>query len=244
MNLRKSLIIARKELFLIRKKKILILSFILVPLVFAMLIPIVLIIALHYHDPLASVLSSVEPLQFLFVLVAYIPPLITATYSIVGEKLEQSLEPLLATPTSDREILLGKDLGTMIPAISSLFLGALVYMVLVDALSYGQLGYLFMPTWGFAVTIMLDAPLAAYFITRLSIILSAKSKSVQSAQAYGRVILIILMVPVWLSYLGAFSLISPVNLLVIGGILLVACVVLYYLSSAKFNREEILTRWK
>jgi ABC-2 type transport system permease protein len=58
-----------------------------------------------------------------------------ASYSLVGEKVEKSLEPLLATPTSDDEILMGKTLAAFVPTIAATFLGATAFMALVDALS-------------------------------------------------------------------------------------------------------------
>ena len=49
--------------------------------------------------------------SMLFLLLVLIPvmvPTVTASYSFVGEKINRSLEPLLATPASDLELLMGK----------------------------------------------------------------------------------------------------------------------------------------
>ena len=208
-------------------------------------IPILLFIIVYgYHMNASILMPNIAPLQFLFMPIAFVLPLFSSTYSIVGEKVENTMEPLLATPTTDKEILLGKDVGAMLPSMASIFLGAIVYLVLIDASTYSSIGYLALPTWSFGITILIDVPLAAYFITRLSVILSARSKSVQSAQAYGRVVFIVLLVPIWLSYLGLFSVTDIEDLFIVAVLLLLGCFVLFRLSSSTFNREEILTRWK
>lgn len=238
-------IIARKELHLIRRRRVLLVSFFLFPLAIAVPLPLLIYaIASEYSIPMSQFVYLFGPLQFLFADIAFALPLITATYSIAGEKLEQTLEPLLATSAKDQEILFGKDLGTMIPSMLSIISGALVYMGLTDALTYGSLGYLVLPTASFALTILVVAPLSAYLITRLSILFSARSKSVQSAQAYGRILLIAFLSPIWLNFLGIFSVTSLRDLLLIALIMLIAGFVTSRKSSAVFRRDQILTRWK
>jgi ABC-2 type transport system permease protein len=45
---------------------------------------------------------------FFFIIGAVSLPVGIAAYSVVGEKVEKSLEPLLTTPLTDGEILMGK----------------------------------------------------------------------------------------------------------------------------------------
>lgn len=238
-------IIAKKEIYLIRHRRILLLSFILLPLAVAIPIPTLFyFISAVYKVPIAEITGDLAPLQFLLVDVAFIIPLITATYSIAGEKVEQTLEPLLATPARDSEILLGKDIGTMVPTLASVFLGSIIFAVLSDAISYGQLGYLIFPTLSFAITILVVAPLSSYLITRVSVLLSARSKNVQTAQAYGRVMVIIFLSPIWLNFLGLFSVTSVRDLLIMSALIFAGCLAAFFRSTNVFSREEILTRWK
>ncbi len=245
MDLTVPWIIAKKEMYLIRHKKILLISFILLPLAVAVPIPAVIyFISTVYNVPISQLSQTLGPLQFLFVDIAFLIPLITATYSIVGEKVEQTLEPLLATPAKDSEILLGKDIGTMIPTVGSVLLGGLIFAVLSDVISYGQLGYLLFPNLSFGITILLVAPLSSYLITRVSVFLSARSTTVQSAQAYGRVMAIVFLSPIWLNFLGLFSVTSTIDLLIMAAIIFLAGLAAYYRSSKVFRREIILTRWR
>lgn len=63
-------------------------------------------------------------IQLRFIIGAGILPTGIASYAIVGEKIEKSLEPLLATPASDGDVLMGKSLAALIPAISTTFIAA------------------------------------------------------------------------------------------------------------------------
>src|SRR5689334_12232902 len=67
---------------------------------------------------------GLESLTYIFVIFAAVLPTSIAAYSIVGEKVEKSLEPLLATPTTDSEILLGKGIGAFLPPILTTWAGA------------------------------------------------------------------------------------------------------------------------
>jgi hypothetical protein len=57
-------------------------------------------------------------------------PVAIASYSLVGEKIERSLEPLLATPATDGEILLGKGIAAFVPPVAAIWAGAVVFMAL------------------------------------------------------------------------------------------------------------------
>ncbi len=75
-----------------------------------------------------------------FLILPVIIPLAIAVYSIVGEKEQGSLEPLLATPISDWELFLGKALVSVLPAVVltwgsfGLFLGVSVALLGRDPL--------------------------------------------------------------------------------------------------------------
>ena len=73
-----------------------------------------------------------------FVIASAVLPTAIAAYSIVGEKVEKSLEPLLATPTTDGEILLGKSIAALLPPHDSHLCRFTLYMVLIDYLTYSK----------------------------------------------------------------------------------------------------------
>ena len=80
----------------------------------------------------ASVAPFLNAFSFWFVIGAASLPAGIASYSIVGEKIQKSLEPLLATPMTDGEILLGKSIASFVPPIAAIWASSVVFMVLMD----------------------------------------------------------------------------------------------------------------
>ena len=71
-----------------------------------------------------AAISSINLLgafPFFFIILSALLPLYISSYGIVGEKTEKNLEPLLATPTSDGEILMGKCIGSFLPVLVSIY---------------------------------------------------------------------------------------------------------------------------
>ena len=118
---------------------------------------------------------------------AYIPTPI-ASYSLVGEKVEKSLEPLLATPTTDSEILLGKGIAAFLPPIGAIFGGATIFMVLIDLVTYGRLGYYYFPNLNTGIVLFLMVPLAAIMSVEWNVIVSSRVSDVRAAQQLGALI--------------------------------------------------------
>jgi ABC-2 type transport system permease protein len=180
---------------------------------------------------------------FFFVIIPSIIPTPIASYSIVGEKVEKSLEPLLATPTTDGEILLGKSIAAFLPAIIATYSGAAIFMTLMDSITYGKLGYLYYPNWGMGLILLLLAPLAAILSIESSVIASSRVSDVRSASQLGSLMFLPFMGIYLASEIGLISLDTD-NLLIISVVLAALDFVLFRISVATFRREEILTKWK
>jgi ABC-type Na+ efflux pump permease subunit len=170
MNLSKSWIIAAKDLKVFRRKKNIVFSTIALPLLISILLPSVVEFAGNPNGgsgiPTAELPRLLPAFTFFFIIIS--APLIAAiaSYSLVGEKVEKSLEPLLATPTTDGEILLGKSIAAFLPPMASIYAGAAIFMALMDAVTYSKLGYYFFPNLNVGVVLLLLAPLAAILSVR------------------------------------------------------------------------------
>src|SRR5487761_1762564 len=134
MRLSKSWIIASKDFAVFRKKKYIIYTIVFVPLLVSFLIPAVIWFLEQRNAQRTSPAELAILLPafsfFFLILGGYLPSTI-ASYSFVGEKVEKSLEPLLATPTTDSEILLGKGIAAFLPPIGAILGGATIFMVLM-----------------------------------------------------------------------------------------------------------------
>lgn len=245
MRLWKAWIIARKEMAFVRTRRSLFSVIIALPILLGVMLPLVVYYVMHRRQvPVPFIENLMGSFGYYFVIIGALLPLYIAVSSIVVEKLEKSLEPLLATPTTEGEILIGKNIATFLPTILSLYAGAVVFVILMDAVTYGAIGYLFFPNWTFAVALFLAAPLACIFSTAFGVFASSRVTSVQSAQSLGLVPLVPMIVIYLLGELSIISLNSITNLLIIAGCLLVVDVFTFELSIATFSRDKILTRWK
>lgn len=111
-----------------------------------------------------------------------------ASYSLIGEKGQKSLEPSLATPTTYEEILAEKSIAAFLPAIGANYLGALIFSVPVDLFTYGTLKYLYFPNWDLAIILFLLAPLACLLSVGYNILISSRAIDVRAAQQLGTLI--------------------------------------------------------
>jgi ABC-2 type transport system permease protein len=245
MRLSKSWIIATKDLKSFIRKRTIIYTVAILPLLLSVLFPVILEISTRKSGGVsASVLPTLLPaFAFFYVIIPAIIPTPIASYSIVGEKIEKSLEPLLATPTTDGEILLGKSIAAFLPAIVATYVGAAIFMTLIDSVTYGKLHYLYYPNWGFGLILLVLAPLAATLSVEMSVIVSSRVSDVRTASQLGSLTILPFMGIYLASEIGLITL-DTNNLLIVAVILAAAALVLFRVSTATFRREEILTKWK
>jgi ABC-2 type transport system permease protein len=248
MRLSKSWIIAAKDFKTFRKKRNIIYSLVAVPLIVAVLIPVVIEYAGHRNGqsglPAAELLILLPAFAFFYVILAAYLPTPIASYTIVGEKLEKSLEPLLATPTTDSEILLGKGIAAFLPPMGGVLGGSVVFMTLMDLVTQSKLGYYYFPNWGSAIELFLLAPLAALLSVQVNVIVSSRMSDVRTSQQLGALTILPFTGLYVSGELNIVDLGSTTNLLTIAAALLVVDVLLFFVSKATFRREEILTKWK
>jgi ABC-2 type transport system permease protein len=236
--------IARKDLRLFRRKKSIFYAVILFPLIISIGLPGIIWFVVNKPDvPVSTVEAILDSFSFFFIVIAAIIPTAISSYSIVGEKVEKSLEPLLATPATDDEILLGKSLASSLPALLAAYIGATVFMILTDALTYPSFGFLYYPNWTVALILLVLTPLTVVFSVEMNVIVSARVNDVRTASQIGGLIVLPFGAVYVLSEIKLISL-DITTLATISAIILFADVVLFYLSRATFQREEILTKWK
>jgi len=247
MKLSKSWIIASKDFAIFLKKRNILYSILIVPLLVSLLFPAVVGFAGRSGGrgiPAAQLPVLLPAFTFFYLILAGFIPTSIASYSIVGEKVEKCLEPLLATPTTDGEILLGKGISAFLPPIAAIFGGSVVFMVLMDLVTRGPLGYAFFPNWNAGLVLFLMVPLAAIMSVEWNVIVSSRVSDVRVAMQLGA----LLVLPLGGIYVGGELNLIPLGdtsiLLLIAGILLVVDLFLLYVARATFRREEILTKWK
>ena len=241
MRLSKSWVIARKDFKIFRRKKGVLYTLLIIPFMISILLSAVLFVT---HIPIATLLYDLPAFAFIFVFLAGVVPTAIASYTIVGEKVEKTLEPLLAAPVTDGEILFGKAISAFLPSISVILGGAVLFMVLADVATFNTLGYYYFPDLNTAITFFLMVPLAVLMSVEWNVVVSGRVADVRVAQQLGGLVAIPFVVIYLLGEIKYVDLGVTSNLLVISGVLALVDVVLFSLARKTFQREEILTKWK
>jgi len=250
MRLWKSWIVTSKDLSVFRRNKYIFYSLVTLPFVIGVVLPIIFVFALQTQ---ASTLTSAQYISaantvantglIYFVVIPVILPAIMGSYSIVGEKIEKSLEPLLATPTTDGELLLGKSLATFLPTMGVTYIGTAIFVTIMDVWSYIKFGIFLLPNTDFALILGVMAPLACVLSVEANVIISSRVNDIRAAQQLGTYVVL----PLILLLVFAIQIsIIPISLLtlLVSAALAAIDIALFYLSKAIFQREEILTKWK
>ena len=105
--------IFRKELREFRHNGSIVATMAILPLIF-MIEPLIQIFSLPAAS--ASTLAGKDPLLYMLGIPALVPAALAA-YSVVGERVQGTLEPVLTTPIRREELLVGKALAVLVPAL-------------------------------------------------------------------------------------------------------------------------------
>lgn len=245
MRLSKAWIIAEKDFAIFRKKKSVIYSVVLFPLFVSISLPLIVqfIGSKSGGVPAEALPTVLNAYSLFFITGAVTLPTAIASYSLVGEKVQKSIEPLLATPTTEREILLGKSIAAFLPPIAAISMGAVIFMALIDSITYSTSGYFYFPNWNMGVIMFLLAPLGSILSIEFNILISSRVSDVRAAQQLGGIVALPFVGLYVLAEASILSLESS-NLLIISASLVAIDVILFYISEAVFRREKILTKWK
>ena len=178
----------------------------------------------------------------LLLLVPIFVAMSVAAYGIVGEKVNRSLEPLLATPITTAELLLGKSLAAVIPGIALAWaLFALLALGVALFAAPGVFGQVLNATA--LCIILLLCPLIGLLAFSVVIITSARSSDPRAAQQIGAVV-VVPLISVIAGQMSGFFLLTPLLAIAAAAVLAVIDFFVLKAGVALFQRETILTRWK
>lgn len=185
----------------------------------------------------------VSEFLMLFMLIPVAIPVTIAAYSIVGEKTTRSLEPLLATPITTIELLVGKALAAVLPAILATY-AAFGIFVAGSWIMLGNkllLSALLDPRWLIAIFIV--GPLLAIMAVTFALMVSSRVNEPRVAEQISMVIILPVLVGLFGQVFGFFVLNKQI-ISTVAFIMVVLDALLAYLAVGLFQREQILTRWK
>jgi len=181
--------------------------------------------------------------MIMFMMIPLFIPVNIAAYSIVGEKTTRSLEPLLATPISTSELLAGKNLASVIPAVIATWIGFAIFSLgALIITGGGTLTSAFLdPMW--LIAVFIAGPLLAVLSVNFSIMVSSRVNDPRVAEQLSAVVILPLLAVFFGQIAGLFILNSTL-ILIMCVVLLLVDILMVYLAIRMFQRETILTRWK
>ncbi len=185
----------------------------------------------------------VSQFMMMFMLIPMIIPAAIAPYSIVGEKTQRSLEPLLATPITTGELLLAKNLAAIIPAILATWFSFALFaigarLMISDTLAFMRL---FDSRWLLAIFVL--APLLALLSVDLAMMISSRSNDPRVAQQIAG-LLVLPAVFLFIGQMAGFLVFSKLVAVFYTLGALILDIVLTFIAVRVFDREAILTRWQ
>jgi len=185
----------------------------------------------------------ISEFMMLFLIVPVAIPVTIAAYSIVGEKTTRSLEPLLATPITTVELLVGKCLAAVIPAVLATYAAFGIFALGSWLIVANKMLLTALLDARWLIAIFIVGPLLAIMAVAFSLMVSSRVNDPRVAEQISMVII----VPVLAGFFGQVAGLFVVNRQVItvtAMIMLALDVLLVFLTTRVFQRESILTRWK
>jgi ABC-2 type transport system permease protein len=165
-----------------------------------------------------------------------------AAYSLIGEKQGRTLEPLLATPITTAELLVGKIIGAMLPSLAIMVAGVVIYIAGIAALALPHVAS-YVVNVRSLLLVGLVAPLAGLVSLQVAVLISSRVNDPRTAQQFGGLLVLPLTALFLVMFTGMLALTVQL-VLVLALALLLAWLVLLLVSVRLFDREAILTRWK
>jgi ABC-type transport system involved in multi-copper enzyme maturation permease subunit len=224
-----------KELREYRRNRTIVIGMAILPLIFAVQ-PLVTVFALPASA--AGTLAQHHELLYLLAIPALVPATLAA-YSVVSERQQGTLEPVLTTPVRREEFLLGKALACFVPSVAIAYAVFVLFVALVEL--FAQQGVAPALVRGSDLLAQLVyTPLLAGWSIWLGIAISTRVSEIRVAQQLG---LLANLPSVAVTTLIAFNVIHATRVVAFAGafLLLILNRLGWRMTSAMFDRERLIT---
>ena len=195
----------------------------------------------YTHDQQMVVFSLVYMLAPMFLIMPLMVSSVFAADSFAGEKERKTLEALLYTPTSDRELFAAKLLGAWVTAVAVAILSFMIYAVMVNAAGWQSIGHIFFPNWMWIALVFWVTPAVAGLGLVVMVFVSVRAQGFQDAYQTGGLVVL----PILALMVGQISGVMYFSLgvvLLVGLVIWLIDAVLLWFASKGFRRGELMTR--
>jgi ABC-type Na+ efflux pump permease subunit len=270
MDHRRIKTICIKDLLELRKSRQAVLTTTFVPLVFIIMLPAITILSASYlPEGQVSELSSLEKfignfpqdkfppglddkqkyayamlihlMAPFFLVIPVMVASVVAANSFAGEKERNTLEGLLYTPVTDKELVVSKTLTAYSTALGVSWLCFFLYGCIVNAYGMQTMGRLIFPTPTWIILMFWLVPTLSFFALSLIVRVSEKATSVWEAQQVSS-ILVLPLVGLMISQTAGLLFMDEWVSLLAGLIALAADIAAVDWISKNMSREKLITR--
>lgn len=252
-----------KDLLDLRRNPALLLSMGVLPLVFVA-VPVAVVwtyvhegsesslrtVALFYDPTLPEGASAVRFLVErtlvdwfgLFLVMPVFIPILISSQSVAGERERRTLEPLLASPLSAGELVAGKSLASLVPAVALTWGAFGLLCAGVDWVAWPLTHAPLLPNalWSFGMLVL--GPLFAFFGNAVAVLISARVNEARTAQQVAALVVLPLL-GLAAGQVAGLLRAGPGFYVLEGLVVLALDVLLVALSLRLLDRERLLSRW-
>jgi ABC-2 type transport system permease protein len=229
--------VIRKELTEFRRSRFIITTMGFLSVIF-LITPTAEILALKAAAPSAQLNTRVGlSLLFLLMVPVFIPSTIAA-YSVVGERGQGTLEPLLTTPIRRTELLFGKAVAMLLPALGIAYLMFGIFLLVVH---FGANAVIASAVWHApqVPAELIFIPLLAAWAIWVGLAISSRASDVRVAQQLST---LASLPPIAVTALMSFQVITPtftLGALLAGSLLVIDCAACFFVAKL-FERERLV----
>ncbi len=230
--------IFRKELHEYRRNGNIVYAMLVLPLIF-LIQPVVQVFTLP--GSASTTLHHEHSLVYMLAIPALVPATLAA-YSLVGERLQGTLEPVLSTPVRREELLLGKALAAFVPAVVVSYFVFGLFIAIVELFAQPSISPALVQGPELIAQVVFT-PLLATWSIWIGIAISARSRDPRTA---AQLALLVSLPTVAVTTFVAFDVIPATLAVAIGfaaGMLLLDRLG-WRMASAIFDRERLITSTK
>ena len=231
--------VVHKELRDYRRRRSIVVTMSVLPCLF--LLNPVLTIFLTSASTASSALDKTISISLIFFLIIpVIMPSALAAYSVVGEREQGTLEPVLTTPIRRQELILGKAAAIMIPTVALSYAMFGLFLAAVRLFANSVVAAALFHQGPILLTLFLFTPLLAAWSIVVGMAISVRASEIRVAQQLGMLASVPL---IGLFLLLAVGVIRPTFLVAIlfAVVLLLIDVRASRLVARMFDRERLVT---
>jgi len=228
----------RKELRDYRRNRFVILTMAFLPLLFVIL-PTIQLLTINASASSAKLDAHIGLSLLYMLMIPAMVPSVLAAYSVVGEREQGTLEPVLITPIRREEFLVAKALAALVPTLAIAY--AVFGIFLAIAAIFAQPGVARAVFEGSHLLVqLLFTPLLAGWSVWAGIAISTRSADVRAAQ---QLAVLASLPPLGIVALMSFNVIVPTLGLALGlaAALLIIDLLGWRAAAPMFDRERLIT---